>query len=90
MSAGGGGTVSKALPPGTYNFQITYAGASQQMSRNVATNALVTFQTVQIHSDPPNAYSPLFSFSLTQTVLSAILQALLRSSARGFSPPYEA
>jgi len=40
-----------ALPPGTYTFQISYGGASQQKSQNVGTNALVTFQTVQVHSD---------------------------------------
>ena len=40
-----------ALPPGTYTFQISYAGASQQKSQNVATNANVIFQTVQVHSD---------------------------------------
>jgi hypothetical protein len=39
------------LLPLTYKFQISYAGATQRMSQNVATNALVTFRTVQVHSE---------------------------------------
>ena len=50
-TTGSDGTVSMALTPGTYTFQISYGGASQQTSQNVGTNALVTFQTVQVHSD---------------------------------------
>jgi hypothetical protein len=44
-------TTTMELLPLTYKFQISYAGATQQMSQNVATNALVTFETVQVHSD---------------------------------------
>jgi hypothetical protein len=47
-TTGGDGTVSMALPPGTYNFQISYAGASQQKSQNVGTNPNVVFQTTLV------------------------------------------
>jgi len=46
-----GGTVSMALPPDTYVFQITYAGATNQKSQNVGTSPNVVFQTVKVHSD---------------------------------------
>jgi hypothetical protein len=39
------------LLPLTYNFQISYAGATQQMSQDVSKNPNVNFQTVQVHSD---------------------------------------
>ena len=42
------GTARMALPPGTYTFQITYAGASQQKSQNVGTNPNVVFQTTLV------------------------------------------
>jgi hypothetical protein len=45
------GTVSKALPPGTYIFEITYAGASIQKTQNIASNPNVVLQTVKVHSD---------------------------------------
>lgn len=50
-NTGSDGAVSMALVPGTYNFQISYGGASQQKSQNVGTNPNVVFQTVQVHSD---------------------------------------
>jgi hypothetical protein len=50
-TTGSDGTVSMALPPGPYIFQITYAGASEQKTQNVATDPNVVFQTVQVHSD---------------------------------------
>jgi hypothetical protein len=40
-----------ALSPGSYIFQITYAGAVEQKSQNVASDPTVVFQTVQVHSD---------------------------------------
>ena len=48
---GGTTTTTMELLPLTYTFKISYAGASQQKSQNVGTNALVTFQTVQVLSD---------------------------------------
>jgi len=50
-TTGSDGTVRMALPPGTYIFQISYAGASLQKSQNVASDPNVAFQTVQVHSD---------------------------------------
>jgi hypothetical protein len=47
-TTGSDGTVSMALPPGTYNFQISWAGASQQKSQNVGTNPNVVFQTTLV------------------------------------------
>jgi hypothetical protein len=54
----GGGTTTttmELLPTSyartSYNFLISYAGASQQLGQNVTTNPLVRFQTVQVHSD---------------------------------------
>ena len=44
-TTGSDGKVSMVLPPGTYNFQISWAGASQQKSQDVATNPTVVFQT---------------------------------------------
>ena len=44
-------TTSMELLPLTYTFQVSYAGASQQVSQNVRTNANVIFKTVQVHSD---------------------------------------
>jgi hypothetical protein len=39
------------LLPLTYNFQIMYAGPSQQNSQDVSKNPNVKFQTVHVHSD---------------------------------------
>jgi hypothetical protein len=39
------------LLPLSYNFRVSYAGASQEKWQNVATNSIVTFQTAQVHSD---------------------------------------
>lgn len=50
-TTGSDGTVSMALPPGPYVFQISYAGVSQQMSQNVASDPNVVLQTVEVHSD---------------------------------------
>jgi hypothetical protein len=50
-TTGSDGTVSMTLPPGTYIFEITYAGGSQQKTQNIATNPNLIFQTVKVHSD---------------------------------------
>jgi hypothetical protein len=50
-TTGSDGTVRMALPPGTYIFRISYAGASLQKSQNVASDPNVVFQTVRVHSD---------------------------------------
>lgn len=42
------GTARIVLPPGTYAFQITYAGASQQKSQNARMNLNVVFQTTLV------------------------------------------
>jgi hypothetical protein len=50
-TTGSDGAARMFLAAGTYNSQIAYAGASQQLSQNVAANANVVFRTVQVHSD---------------------------------------
>jgi len=47
-TTGSDGTVKMALAPGAYKFQISWAGATQQKSQNVATNPNVVFQTVLV------------------------------------------
>jgi len=49
----GGGTTTSSMELLllTCTFQASYAGASQQVSQNAATNANVIFKTVQVHSD---------------------------------------
>ncbi|MCB9131138.1 MAG: hypothetical protein H6647_09370 [Anaerolineales bacterium] len=51
-----GGQASKELLPLSYSFAMTYANARQQLNgQNVAANAIVTFQTGQVHSDSGTA-----------------------------------
>jgi hypothetical protein len=45
------GRASKALPPGSYTFAMTYAFGRQEKSQNIATDPNVIFQTGQVHSD---------------------------------------
>ena len=47
----GSTTTTMEMLPLTYTFQVSYGGGTQQKSQNIGTNALVTFQTVQVHSD---------------------------------------
>jgi hypothetical protein len=41
------GRTSMNLPAGTYSFSMSYAGATIQVSQNVGTNPLVSFQTTK-------------------------------------------
>jgi len=49
----GGGTTpaTMELLPVSYNFRVSYAGASQEKWQNVGTDPNVVFQTAQVHSD---------------------------------------
>jgi len=47
-TTGSDGTVSMALLSGTYTFEVSYAGVSQQKSQNVAANPNVVFQTTLV------------------------------------------
>lgn len=47
-TTGSDGTAKMALTSGTYKFQISWAGATQQKSQNVGTNPNVVFQTTLV------------------------------------------
>jgi YD repeat-containing protein len=42
------GRASKALPPGSYTFAMTYAFGRQEKSQNIATDPTVVFQTTKV------------------------------------------
>ena len=48
---GGTTTATMELLPVSYNFRVSYAGASQEKWQNVGTDPNVVFQTAQVHSD---------------------------------------
>ncbi len=46
-----GGTVSKELLPGNYNFRMGYGSASIDKQQDITANPTVTFQTVQVTAE---------------------------------------
>jgi len=44
-------TATMELLPVSYSFRVSYAGASKEKSQNVGSDAVVVFQTGQVHSD---------------------------------------
>jgi hypothetical protein len=80
------GTARMVLAVGTYNFQISYAGATLQSSQDVSNNPNVKFRTVQVHSDSGKCASYIQRFALSvglSLALVPLVGLLLNYTPRG-------
>jgi hypothetical protein len=61
-----GGTVSKELLPGNYNFRMTYGSASVDKQQDVKLNQVVTFQTQKVTAELRNSAGQLMDSGTVQ------------------------